>query len=122
MVRRSLPPKGYHVPPEPEATNLIHQYFNALGLFFPCIHQDAFLATYKQLRSKGFVGARRLWLALLYMMIASVYRTESPSSPSELAAEMSENYFQRAKDLAMPEVLISSSLETGKPYPPSHCP
>jgi hypothetical protein len=110
-----LPHNGHHVPPEPEAINLIHRYFNTLGLFFPCIHQDAFLATYKQLRSKAFVEARRLWLALLYMIIASVYRTESPSSPTELAAEMSENDFQRAKDLAMPEVLITSSLETGKP-------
>lgn len=117
VSRSGLPPSGlgHHVPPEPEATNLLHDYFNTLGLFFPCIHPDAFLATYRQHRKNGFVGARRLWLALLYMMIASVYQCESPSSPTELTAEISESYFHWATELAMPEMLISSNLETGKP-------
>jgi hypothetical protein len=122
VTRSSLPHSGsgHHVPPEPEATNLIHHYFNTLGLFFPCIHPDAFLATYRQLRKTGFVGACRLWLALLYMMIASVYQSETPSSPTKLRAEISESYFQWAKELAMPAMLISSNLETGKLYHTNH--
>ncbi|KAK1783149.1 fungal-specific transcription factor domain-containing protein [Copromyces sp. CBS 386.78] len=107
-VGGSRPQTGHHVPPEPEATNLIHEWFSTIGLFFPVIHQDTFMSTYHDLRKKGFMGARRVWLALLYMIIASVYRTDSPSTPSETSAETSERYFQWAKDL----VLISSSLET----------
>ncbi|KAK3337916.1 fungal-specific transcription factor domain-containing protein [Neurospora tetraspora] len=103
---------GHHVPPEPEATNIIHEYFSTIGLFFPVIHQDTFMSTYNDLRKRGFMGARRVWLALLYMIIATVYRTDSPSTPSETSAETSERYFQWAKDLVMPQVLISSSLET----------
>ncbi|KAB5522897.1 fungal-specific transcription factor domain-containing protein [Coniochaeta sp. 2T2.1] len=103
---------GHHVPQEPEATSLINTYLTTIGLFFPCIHADTFLDTYKQMRKNNFVGARRLWLALLYMMIASVYQCESPSSPTEQLAEISECYFQWAKELAMPEMLISSNLET----------
>lgn len=72
------------------------------------------MSTYNDLRKKGFMGARRVWLALLYMIIATVYRTNSPSTPSETSAETSERYFQWAKDLVMPQFLISSSLETGK--------
>ncbi|KAK3953470.1 fungal-specific transcription factor domain-containing protein [Pseudoneurospora amorphoporcata] len=108
----SRPQTGHHVPPEPEATNLIHEWFSTIGLFFPVIDQDTFMSTYHDLRKKGFGGARRVWLALLYMIIASVYRTDSPSTPSETSAETSERYFQWAKDLVMPQVLISSSLET----------
>ncbi|KAK3491841.1 fungal-specific transcription factor domain-containing protein [Neurospora crassa] len=103
---------GHHVPPEPEATNIIHEYFSTIGLFFPVIHQDTFMSTYNDLRKRGFMGARRVWLALLYMIIATVYRTNSPSTPSETSAETSERYFQWAKDLVMPQFLISSSLET----------
>ncbi|KAL0471615.1 fungal-specific transcription factor domain-containing protein [Neurospora intermedia] len=103
---------GHHVPLEPEATNIIHEYFSTIGLFFPVIHQDTFMSTYNDLRKKGFMGARRVWLALLYMIIASVHRTNSPSTPSETSAETSERYFQWAKDLVMPQFLISSSLET----------
>ncbi|EGO59757.1 hypothetical protein NEUTE1DRAFT_39966 [Neurospora tetrasperma FGSC 2508] len=103
---------GHHVPAEPEATNIIHEYFSTIGLFFPFIHQDTFMSTYNDLRKRGFMGARRVWLALLYMIIATVYRTNSPSTPSETSAETSERYFQWAKDLVMPQFLISSSLET----------
>ncbi|OIW25653.1 hypothetical protein CONLIGDRAFT_663373 [Coniochaeta ligniaria NRRL 30616] len=113
--RRDIPskrPRSHDIVAASRTTNLIHHYFNTLGLFFPCIHPDAFLATYRQLRENGFVGARRLWLALLYMMIASVYQCESPSSPTDLTAEISESYFQWATELAMPEMLISSNLET----------
>ncbi|KAK3398241.1 hypothetical protein B0T20DRAFT_461003 [Sordaria brevicollis] len=89
------PQTSRHVPPEPEASNLILQYFSTIGLFFPIIDVDTFTTTYHNLRKGGFMGARRVWLALLYMIIGIVY-----------------HYFQWAKELAMPQVLISSSLET----------
>ncbi|KAH7631186.1 hypothetical protein B0T09DRAFT_131483 [Sordaria sp. MPI-SDFR-AT-0083] len=108
----SRPQTGHHVPPKPEATNLIHEWFNTIGLCFPVIHQDTFMSTYHDLRKKGFMGARRVWLAVLYKIIASVYLTDSPSSLSETSAKTSERYFQWAKDLVMPWVLIFSSLET----------
>ncbi|KAK5653060.1 hypothetical protein OQA88_9346 [Cercophora sp. LCS_1] len=44
-------------------------------------------------------------------MFANVYHTESPSSPTEHAAETCKRYFQWAMELAMPEVLLSSNLE-----------
>lgn len=100
---------GHHVPPEPEAISLIHEWFNTTSLFFPVIHQNTFMRNYHELQKKRFRGARRVWLALLYMIIVSVYRTDSPSTPSEASTETLERYSQWAKDLVMPQVLISST-------------
>ncbi|KAK5056800.1 hypothetical protein LTR84_012332 [Exophiala bonariae] len=100
------------LPPNSEASNLLAEYFKTVGLFFPCIHQDTFIAKYNDFRRDGTRNARRTWLALLYMIFASTHEIESYASPTDSTMEVSRRYRQTAVSLIMPEAITYSDLET----------
>ncbi|OQU99898.1 Fungal specific transcription factor domain-containing protein, partial [Cladophialophora immunda] len=93
MTYQNLSPrtlKVQYLPPEPEATALLQQYFGTVGLFSPCIQEDTILATYKELRRND----------------------PHYASPPDAAMEVSQKCFQKALKLAIPETITYSDLET----------
>ncbi|KIW33130.1 uncharacterized protein PV07_00001 [Cladophialophora immunda] len=110
--RSRLASRVQYLPPEPEATALLQQYFGTVGLFSPCIQEDTILATYKELRRNDPQYVRRSWLALLYMIFADTHGLRSYASPPDAAMEVSQKCFQKALKLAIPETITYSDLET----------
>lgn len=106
-----------NLPSEPEATFFLHEYFDTVGLFFPCIHRDTFLAKYKDFRRNDCGHTSRSWLALLFIMFAVMYQMRSFASPTNVEDILSREYFRRGLDLAMPEAVTDSDLETGNLSP-----
>ncbi|KAJ1713253.1 hypothetical protein NYO67_4618 [Aspergillus flavus] len=99
------------LPPDPEGINMIHEYFNTVGLCLPIIHEDTFIATYQQARRDGFKNFRRPLLALLYMVFAHVKLSRTAVSPCEDEIAASEKYFQKALTLAVPDAILDTGLE-----------
>ncbi|KAL7651692.1 hypothetical protein ACMYSQ_009027 [Aspergillus niger] len=113
LIPRDITVAGaQYLPPEPEATSLLHEYFDTIGLFFPCIYRDTFLAKYRDFRRNDSSHASRSWRALLFVMFAVMYQMRSFASPTDAEDKLSWEYFQRALNLAMPEAVINSDLET----------
>lgn len=108
-----------NLPSEPQATSLLHEYFDTLGLFFPCIHRDVFLAKYREFRrnDSARTTCSKSWLALLFMIFAVMYQMRNFASPTDVEKALSQNYFQRGLDLAMPEAVTESNLEIGMTHP-----
>ena len=96
---------------------LIQEYFGTVGVMLPCVHEDSFLALYKQARRINYKGVRRSWLALLNMIFALASNTMTATSPMQRVARMCETYYHRALGIATPEVFANTSLEIGKTIP-----
>ena len=96
-----------------DAEMLIQEYFATVGLLLPCVHEDSFLALYKQARRTKYKGVRKSWLGLLNMIFALASNTMTATSPMQGVARMSETYYQRALGLATPDLLANTSLEIG---------
>ncbi|TPR06625.1 Cytochrome P450 family protein [Aspergillus niger] len=113
LIPRAMTAAGAHnLPPEPEATSLLHEYFDTIGLFFPCIYRDTFLAKYRVFRRNDSSPASRSWQALLFVMFAVMYQMRSFASPTDAEDKLSWEFLQKALNLAMPEAVIDSDLET----------
>lgn len=114
LIPRAMTAAGaQNLPPEPEATSLLHEYFDTIGLFFPCIYRDTFLAKYRDFRRNDSSPASRSWQALLFVMFAVMYQMRSFASPTDAENRLSWEFLQKALNLAMPEAVIDSDLETG---------
>ncbi|PYH52977.1 fungal specific transcription factor domain-containing protein [Aspergillus niger CBS 101883] len=110
LIPRAMTAAGAHnLPPEPEATSLLHEYFDTIGLFFPCIYRDTFLAKYRDFRRNDSSPASRSWQALLFVMFAVMYQMRSFASPTDAEDKLSWEFLQKALNLAMPEALQSSA-------------
>ena len=105
------------IPNDPGMMKTIREYFGTVGLFWPCLHEDSFVATYEQNRSNGFRNVRRSWLALVYIVLAYVNCTRTAASPSSEDAELSETLFQKALAVALPEAIMDTSLESSEQPP-----
>ncbi|KIW35828.1 uncharacterized protein PV06_11769 [Exophiala oligosperma] len=96
----------------PDAMDIIQEYFATVALFMPFLHEESFIAVFERGRTQCFRNVRKSWLSLLYMILAHVYLTQTAMSPSTESAERSENFFQNALALAVPEVILGpTSLE-----------
>ncbi|KAK3896407.1 hypothetical protein C8A05DRAFT_20609, partial [Staphylotrichum tortipilum] len=105
------PVEPFALPPQDEADDLLRQYFATVNLMVPCIHEDSFRAMYRRARSVGFRAVRRSWLGVLNMVFAIATNVQTPISPSLERATRSDMYFERAVELARPEILGRLSLE-----------
>jgi hypothetical protein len=120
-VARDVAPRqefiGYnYLPPEAETERLIQSYFSSTGTFFPYIHAQSFMETYRQMKQHGFrVTIRRSWLALLNMILAMATACEQGQHSAETQpTAKSDVYFERAQALCREQIFHSTTFETGK--------
>ncbi len=103
----------FALPTQHEAEELLQVFFSTVNLMLPGIHEDSFRATYKMARSDGVRAVRRSWLGVLNMSFALATNVLTPTSPPLERATRSDMYFERAVELARPEILGRLSLELG---------
>lgn len=105
------------LPREDLIEKLLHEYFSNTGLLFPYIHEASFMETYRQVKSSGFSGVRRTWLALLNVMLAMATRADPSRGDTHRAFADSDVFYQRSQELCKTQMLRGTTLETG-PYIP----
>lgn len=109
------PVNPFALPPEPEALDLIRQYFQNTGVLFPFLHEASFLETYEAMKRTRFTKVRRTWLGLFNILLAFGQSTSKTSTlTAEERAEASEIYYQRAVKLCENQILRGTSLELGE--------
>ena len=110
----------FALPTQREAEDLLQSYFTTVNLMLPCIHEESFRATYGRARSEGPRVVRRSWLGVLNMLFALATNVLTATSPPLERATRSDMYFERAVELARPEILGRLSLELGVSFLSSH--
>ncbi|KAH7304636.1 fungal-specific transcription factor domain-containing protein [Rhexocercosporidium sp. MPI-PUGE-AT-0058] len=102
----------YALPPEPEARQLLAQYFSDTGLLFPYLHKETFMKTYDEMLEKSVMKVRRTWLGLLNIVMALATST---ALESDLDAEQrsleSDIYYRRSIALCKEQIMRGTSLE-----------
>jgi hypothetical protein len=109
--RKTVDP--FALPAEREAEDLLQVYFSTVNLMLPCIHEDSFRGTYRMARIDGLRAVRRTWLGVLNIIFALAANVMTATSPPVERAAQSDMYFERAMELARPEMLGRLSLELG---------
>ncbi|KAK2754337.1 C6 transcription factor [Colletotrichum kahawae] len=106
------PAEAIRLPPEPELTRLIRQFFSDTGLLFPYVHEDSFWKNYTQFRAAGLKNARHSWLSLLNMILAMATSTASADGLGLNDRQaISEVYYRRAKVLSMSQMGATANVE-----------
>lgn len=104
----------YAIPPEPLVMDLLHRYFSYPGYFFPYIHEDTFMETYRQIRNTKHPLVRRSWLGLFNMVLAMAVSTRIDNTVDAVDRfQESDVYYQRAYGLCGKLMLRGASLEIG---------
>ncbi len=109
--RRIVEP--FALPTQREAEELLQVYFSTVNLMLPCIHEASFRTIYKTARSDGLRAVRRSWLGVFNMMLALATNVITATSPPLERATWADTYFERAVELAKPDILGRLSLELG---------
>lgn len=109
--REAVEPFG--LPPTNEADHLLRVYFSTVNLMIPCIHEESFRSQYRKARSYGPRAVRRPWLGILNIVFAVATNVLTPTSPPIERATRSGMYFERAMELARPDMLRRFSQELG---------
>lgn len=107
------PVEPFALPPPNEADHLLRVYFATVNLMVPCIHEESFRAQYKRARSHGPRMVPIPWLGILNIVCALATNVLTPTSPSIERATRSDMYFERAMELARPDMLRRFSQELG---------
>ncbi|KAF4427259.1 putative transcriptional regulatory protein [Colletotrichum fructicola] len=106
------PAEASRLPPEPELTRLIRQFFSDTGLLFPYVHEDSFWKNYTQFRATGLKNARHSWLSLLNMILAMATSTANADGLGLNDRQaISEVYYRRAKVLSMSQMGATANVE-----------
>ena len=112
-VARQTPLDVTSLPDYATTLRLIENYFDHIGVLFPFLHRESFLATYTQFRA-GTCRIRRMWLAILNMVIAlALQRGSEPERTPDQRFEDSWPYFERAAVICDRHVMKNTTLETG---------
>ena len=103
------------LPPEPEVTRLVRQFFVDTGLLFPYIHERRLWETYRHLQKSGMKSVRNSWIALLNMILAMATCTQTSNGLTmEQRYSRAEIFFNRAKALCLDQMIECPSVETGR--------
>lgn len=88
------------LPSTTEIESLLDSYFATAGSVFPIIHEPSFRATYLECRRNGFTQARRTWLGLLNIMLATASCFDTDSIPSAVQRQDKASvFYNRAQEL-----------------------
>ncbi|KAI9370114.1 putative Zn(II)2Cys6 transcription factor [Aspergillus egyptiacus] len=109
--RQTSQRRSFTLPPKEEANALLALYFNTVNLMIPCIDEDSFRETYRQMQVDGLASVRRSWLGILSVIFALAINVTAPTSPTPELATRSQTYFTQALELMRPYILGRSSLE-----------
>ena len=101
----------YTLPPPAETERLLRLYFSTINLMIPCIHEESLRAMWAKARSQGCRAVPRPWLGVICIMLALATNVLTPTSPSAERAIQADLYFQRAMELAKPDILGHPSVE-----------
>ena len=107
--------EAFALPPPNEADHLLRVYFTTVNLMVPCVHEVSFREQYRKARVHGPRAVRKSWLGILNIVFAVATNVLTPTSPPIERATRSDMYFERAMELARPDMLRRFSLELGIP-------
>lgn len=112
----TLPINIGYLPAHDETERLLQHFFSTTGVLFPYIHEVSFMETYHSIKQQNFNGkVRRIWLALLNVMLAMAMCESSPENSADVSkAAKSHVFYQRSQALCGEQMLQGTTLETGK--------
>lgn len=101
----------YTLPPQEEAELRFRMYFSTINLMIPCIHEESFRGIWARARVEGCRAVSRPWLGVINIVLALATNASAPTSPSAERATQADLHFQRAMELAKPDILGHPSVE-----------